>query len=350
MAIFPLSGIVIRGISAAVPVQTEDNESLDLIPAKERQAFIEQTGIRYRRIAPEGMTASDLCIRSAEPLLHNLHWQPTDIDILIFISQTPDYIIPNTASVIHQRLGMSKKCIALDINLGCSGYVYGLSAIGALLQNIPGGKGLLLVGDCSTSVISRNDKSTWPLFSDAGSATAMEQSKDSTWYFNLQSDGSGYQDIMITGGGQRNPYTTASLTEHEYAPGITRNDLQMKLDGINVFNFALREVTPNILALLSSANIPQSSIDHFVLHQGNKLMLECIRKKMKEDENKFPYSLYHYGNTSSASIPVTIVTELREKLTSQHSNLLLSGFGVGLSWGSVVLSVDSPIILPLIGV
>lgn len=350
MAIFSLSGLSLKGISTAVPIQSEDNETLELIPAKERKSFIEQTGIRYRRIVPAGVTASDLCVSAAGPLLQKLAWAATDIDVLIFISQTPDYLIPNTASVIHRRLGMSKKCIALDINLGCSGYVYGLSIIGSLLQHMSGGKALLLVGDCSTSVISREDKSTWPLFSDAGSATAIEQTGQGIWHFNLQTDGTGSQDIMIPGGGHRNPFSTDSLTPREFAPGISRNDLQMSLDGINVFNFALREVAPNIQNLLSAINIPQSSIDHFVLHQGNKLMLECIRKKMKEGEEKFPYSMYYFGNTSSASIPMTIVTELRTKLTEGRSHLLLSGFGVGLSWGSAYLSADSAIILPLIEV
>ena len=350
MSIFSLAGIALQGISTAVPVQIEDNESLELIPSKERASFIEQTGIRYRRVVPEGMTASDLCIKAASPLLEKLNWSTQDIDVLIFISQTPDYLIPNTASVIHQRLGMSKKCLALDINLGCSGYVYGLSVIGSLMQNMPGSKGLLLVGDCSTSVISKEDKSTWPLFSDAGSATALEQSADSIWHFNLQSDGSGYQDIMINDGGYRNPFSTASLMPNEYSPGISRNELQMKLDGINVFNFALREVAPNIQELLNHIGREPSSIDFFVLHQGNKLMLDCIRKKIKESESKFPYSLYDFGNTSSASIPITIVTQLRDRLVEKETSLLLSGFGVGLSWGSVLLTIDSAIILPLIEV
>jgi 3-oxoacyl-[acyl-carrier-protein] synthase-3 len=350
MSIFSIPDIVIRGISATVPAESEDNETLDLIPVKERKAFIEQTGIRYRHIAPPGLTASDLCTRAAESLIKELDWSPDDVDILIFITQTPDYIIPNTASVIHHRLGLSKNCLAFDINLGCSGYIYGLSVIGSLLQNIKGGKGLLLVGDCSTALISKTDKSTWPLFSDAGSATALEQSEGNTWHFNLQSDGSGYQDIMITSGGQRSPFSAASLISHDYGSGISRNDLQMKLDGINIFNFALREVTPNIQSLLDAIHIPQSSIDYFILHQGNKLMLECIRKKMNEEQSKFPYSLYRFGNTSSASIPVTIVTELQTKLTEQSSKLLLSGFGVGLSWGSVYLSLDKAKIFPLIEV
>ena len=350
MAIFSISNISIRGISAAVPKEVEDNETLDIISDRERKTFIEQTGIRYRRVAPIGITASDLCVACALPLLKALEWSPTDIDVLIFISQTPDFQIPNTAYVIHHRMNMSKKCLALDINLGCSGYVYGLSVISSLMQSMPGSKGLLLVGDCSSSVISRNDKSTWPLFSDAGSATILEWSEGSSLHFNLQSDGSGYHDIMINDGGYRNPFSTASLIPHEFAQGVSRNNLQMKLDGINIFNFALREVTPNIQALLNSIDISQSTIDYFVLHQANKLILECVRKKMNTEQNKFSYSLFNFGNTSSASIPVTIVTELKARLTLQSANLLLSGFGVGLSWGSVYLSVDKPIILPLIEV
>ena len=350
MATFTLPGISVRGISTAVPTQTEDNETLELIPEKERAAFIQQTGVRYRRVAPSGMTASDLCVSATSSLLRRLDWSASDVDVLIFITQTPDYLIPYTASVIHQRLGLSKKCIAFDINLGCSGYVYGLSVIGSLLRNMPGSKGLLLVGDCSTSVISREDKSTWPLFSDAGSATALEQTGEGVWLFNLQTDGNGHEDIMIRDGGHRHPFDTSSLMPHEYSPGIVRSDLQMKLDGINIFNFALREVAPNITTLLASADIHQSSIDYYVLHQGNKLMLECVRKKMSESEAKFPYSLYRFGNTSSASIPVTIVNELSDKLGASSRNIILSGFGVGLSWGSVHLSLGECIILPLIEV
>lgn len=348
MAIFSLSGLTIRGISAALPTQTEDNETLSLIPERERKTFIEQTGIRYRRIAPTGITAADLCIKAATPLLEKLNWQATDIDILIFITQTPDYIIPFTAAVIHKRLGMAKKCMALDINLGCSGYTYGLSVIGSLLKNIPGGKGLLLVGDCSTQVISKEDKSTSPLFSDAGSATAIEQYGTDTWHFNLQTDGSGYEDIMINSGGQRSPFSPAALIPKQYGAGISRSDLEMKLDGINIFNFALREVGPNIQALLTAAKTAQQAVDYFVLHQGNKLMLECVRKKLNETSDKFPYSLYNYGNTSSASIPVTIVSELQQQLTDRATNMLLSGFGVGLSWGSVLMPFNAPIILPII--
>ena len=348
MALFSLHNVCIRGMSASAPRYREDNEESPLIPPRQRDAFIQTTGIRYRRIAPMGVTASDLCYSAAIALLDHMGWHPGDIDILIFVTQTPDYVIPNSASVLQQRLGLSDRCIAFDVNLGCSGYVYGLSILGSLLQNIPGGKGLLLVGDCSSSLISKKDKSTYPLFSDAGSATAIENKEGEPWHFNLQTDGAGHSDIIVPGGGMRNPFSAGSLTDREYSPGEIRNDLQMKLDGVNIFNFALREVAPNIESLLAKFDLARPKIDYYVLHQANKLILECVRKKMKEDIDKFPYSLYEFGNTSSASIPITIIAQLREKISGRKSNMLLSGFGVGLSWGSVYLSLDDIVIPPLI--
>jgi 3-oxoacyl-[acyl-carrier-protein] synthase-3 len=348
MAMQSINGLEIRGMSAAVPKEVEDNLALALLPEREREAFIAQTGIRYRRVAPRGITASDLGMAAATSLLDAIGWQPSEIDVLILVTQTPDYIIPNTASVIHQRLGLAKQCMVMDINLGCSGYVYGLSVIGALLKSMPMAKGLLLVGDCSSSVIAREDRSTWPLFSDAGSATAIEHTgSNNAWHFNLQSDGTGYTDIMIHDGGSRHPYTDGSklITAHE--GGIYRSPMHMSLHGINIFNFALREVQPNITSLLAAHQISTESIDYFLFHQANLLLLEAIRKKLKLDPERVPYSLYYYGNTSSASIPLTIIANLTEK-EQPVKQLLLSGFGVGLSWGSVVLTINNPVLIPII--
>lgn len=348
MALFSLHDISIKGISASVPSYREDNNDLSLIPERQRDTFIETTGIRYRHIAPAGVTAADLCYHAAIELLSKTGWKPEEIDVLILVTQTPDHIVPNSASILQQRLGISTKCIAFDMNLGCSGYVYGLSVIGALLQNIPDGKGLLLVGDCSSSVVSKNDKSTYPLFSDAGSATAIEHKAGAVWHFNLQTDGNGHEDIMIKGGGMRHPFNADALIAHEYSEGESRNDLQMKLDGVNIFNFALKEVTANIDRLCSNFNIEKSGIDYYVLHQANKLILECVRKKLKAGPEKFPYSMYEYGNTSSASIPMTIVAKMREALAGQSTHMVLSGFGVGLSWGSVYLPLEDVMIPAMI--
>ncbi len=348
MALLSINNVAIKGISASVPRHTEDNAHLGLIPENQREAFINTTGIRYRRIAPAGMTAADLCEHSARHLMQRLGWTATDVDLLILVTQTPDYTIPNSASIIQHRLELPHSCIAFDINLGCSGYVYGLSVLSSLLQNMPGKRGLLLVGDCSSAIVSPADKATYPLFSDAGSATALEYTGGDTWHFHLQTDGAGHEDIMVRGGGMRHPFSATSSTPHEYGPGEVRSDLQMRLDGVNIFNFALREVAPNISALLSYAQVPQESIDSFVLHQANKLIIDCVRKKLKEPADKFPTSLYHLGNTSSASIPVTLVSR-RDDLPGTGM-VLLSGFGVGLSWGSVVLPLSHALITDLIEV
>lgn len=350
MAVFSVPNIQLKGISAAVPKQAEDNNNFELMTEAERALFIKTVGIRYRRIAPQGVTASDLCLSAAEKLIGELNWNRGDIRILVFITQTPDYIIPNTASLLQQKLGLPKSCIAFDANLGCSGYVYGLSIIGSLLQNMPEAKALLLVGDISTSTISMQDKSTAPLFSDAGSATALEYNAGCQIHFNLQTDGKEFDDIIIPGGGYRNQFSEKLLNYTEYEKGISRNELHMKLDGIKIFNFGLREVVPNIDALLNEKGIEKDSIDYFVFHQANLLMLESIRKKLKAAPEKVPYSLYEYGNTSSATIPVTMVARLRGALQSEKVKLLLSGFGVGLSWGSAYLETDNIVCTEMIEV
>jgi 3-oxoacyl-[acyl-carrier-protein] synthase-3 len=348
MALFSVPHVQLAGLAACLPANTEDNMNYALMSESERSTFISTAGVRYRRIAKPGTTVSDLCCAAAEKLLQELNWNRAEIQVLILITQTPDYTIPNTCSIIQERLGLSKSCMAFDVNLGCSGYVYGLSIAGSLLQNMPGAKALLLVGDVTSATISMEDKSTAPLFSDAGSATALVWSDTGKMDFNLQTDGKEFDDIIITDGGLRNPFSEQSLTYETHGKGITRNRVQMKLDGIKIFNFALREIAPNIQALLQHHNISFDAVDYLVLHQANLLMLESVRKKLKLDSTKLPYCLFDYGNTSSASIPVTMVLKLGEKLRHEKLRLLLSGFGVGLSWGSAWLEAGKLICPALI--
>lgn len=350
MAVFTIPNIKMSGLAASVPRNTEDNAESNLLTETERNLFIKTVGIRYRRVAQQGVTASDLCVAAAQKLLADLNWNRSEIKVLVFITQTPDYIIPNTSSLLQHKLGLPKNCLAFDVNLGCSGYTYGLSIVGSLLQNMPGGKALLLVGDISTKTISMQDKSTAPLFSDAGTATALEYAEGGAMHFNLQTDGEGYEDIMIPEGGFRNPVTEKSFEVKEYEKGILRNGLAMKLDGIKIFNFALREIAPNVNTLLQQLNIDKQQVDYFVFHQANLLMLESVRKKLQLPAEKVPYSLYDYGNTSSATVPLTMVVKLRQQLQAQKLHLLLSGFGVGLSWGSVYLETENIVCSELIEV
>lgn len=348
MAVFTVPNVKLSGLAACVPHQVEDNQNFSLLSENERALFIKTVGIRYRRVAAAGVTASDLCFAAAEKLLTDLNWNRQEIKVLVFVTQTPDYLIPNTSSILQEKLKLPKDCLAFDVNLGCSGYVYGLSIVGSLLQNMTGGKALLLVGDVSTKTISMQDKSTAPLFSDAGTATGLEYSLNHEFHLNLQTDGKEFDDIMIPDGGFRNPVSESSFELKEYEGGILRSDMAMKLDGLKIFNFALREIEPNIHALLKEKGIDKAAIDYFVFHQANLLMLESVRKKLAVEPEKVPYSLYDYGNTSSATIPLTMVVKLREALISRKLNLLLSGFGVGLSWGSAYIETQNIVCSELI--
>ncbi len=326
-----------------------DNNDYNFGTESEKQLFIKTVGIRYRRIAEKGTTASDLCIAAANKLMEQIGWERSEIKILIFISQTPDYQIPFTASIIQDKLSLTKDCMAFDINLGCSGYVYGLSIAASLLNSLSAGKALLLVGDCSSHCISTNDKSVTPLFSDAGSATALEKKEGETMSFNLQTDGNEFDDIIIQDGGMKSPFSSDSLLYKEIEPGINRAAINMSLDGLKIFNFALREIPGNVNNLLAHSIIDVAEIETAFFHQANLLMNESIRKKLKINADKVPYSLYEFGNTSSASIPITICNKLHNKETKPKT-VLLCGFGVGLSWGSAIADLSSAKILPIIEV
>jgi len=342
MAIFSIPDIRIAGIAASVPKKEVRTRDYDLLSEKEQETFIKTVGVEKRRVADPGMATSDLSFEAARKLLNGLDWDPAEVELLIFVSQSRDYLIPATAGILQDKLGLPKTCMALDISLGCSGYVYGLSVMGRMMAGGAIKKGLFLVGDVSTQNTSYKDKSTYPLFGDAGTATAIEYvSGASDMVFNLQTDGAGYESIIIPDGGIRNFATKETSFEYEdIAEGISRNKFHIALNGMEVFNFSLREVPPNIRALFQYSGVEQDGIDYFVTHQANKLMNESIRKKLKIAPEKYPYSIMNFGNTSSASIPLNIVTALQEEMKNKDMKMLFSGFGVGLSWGSVILKTD----------
>ncbi len=342
MAIFSIPNIKIAGISVAVPAKEYNNRDYDLISEKERENLIKMVGVEKRRVADKGTATSDLCFFATGKLLDDLRWDREEIELLIFVSQSRDYLIPATAGILQDKLGLTKQCMALDISLGCSGYVYGLSVMGSLMNTGKIKKGLLLVGDVSTMNTSSRDKSTFPLFGDAGTVTAMEYDEGSyPMSFNLQTDGAGYKAIIIPDGGIRNfASKEKSFKFEKFAEGIERNRLHIALDGIEVFNFSLREVAPNVRELLSRFSVNIDDVDYFIMHQANKIMNETVRKQLKIPQEKYPYSIHEFGNTSSASIPLTIVSCIKEQIREQKLKLLLSGFGVGLSWGSVLLDME----------
>lgn len=341
MANFTTKNTAIQSIYTCVPKQIERTRDYEWITPAERTLFEKTTGIIERRVADENTTCSDLCFQAAEELLIDCNVK-NEIDLLLFVSQSPDYFLPSTAVILQQKLGLSKTCMAFDINLGCSGYVYGLSVASQFLQSGSVKKVLLLAGDKSTISTNYQDKSTYPLFGDAGTATLLSYDENADqWFFSLFSDGSGKDAIIIEDGHSRNPYGKMADEYEEVEPGIIRTRKHLKLQGMEVFNFALKEVAPSLKELYEKANKDLSSTDFFVFHQANKLINESVRKKLKIEADKTPLSIDAFGNTSSASIPLTITTRLSEKLDTKKE-LLLSGFGVGFSWANVLLKLDNP--------
>lgn len=340
MGFLTVKNTAIRAIYSSVPKQVVYTKDYDWITQAERDLFAKTTGIIERRVANESTTCSDLCFQAAAELLKDFKCSE-QIDLILFVSQSPDYFLPSTAVILQDKLGLSKNTLAFDINLGCSGYVYGLSVIGQFLQTGNFRKALLLCGDKSTISTNFQDKSTYPLFGDAGTATLLEYdptAKD--WGIHLASDGSGKDSIIIEQGHSRHPYGTSQEEYIEYEPGVIRTKKHLALNGIEVFNFALKEVAPSIRQMLEYFNKTVEEIDYFVLHQANKLINESVRKKLKLSPEKVPYSIQEFGNTSSASIPLTICYSIKDEIERDDITLVLAGFGVGFSWGSVVLNTS----------
>lgn len=337
MAFLEVKNVEIVGLSACVPKQKEDN--CQIYPKwGDYDSFIASTGINSHRVAPSNITTCDLCYESAKKLMTELQWNKDEIDALIFVSQTPDYVLPPTSCILQEKLELSQNCYTLDVSLGCSGWVYGLSVITSLMQNGTIKKGLLLVGDTISKICSKEDKSTYPLFGDAGSATALVYNQNaSPFYFNLHTDGTGYNNIIVKDGGYRNPVSESSLRSKLVSEGIERNSLNLELDGMNVFSFGITKVPKCINELVEHFNLDKEKTDLFVFHQANKFMNEKICKKLKLDEEKTPLSLDEFANTSCASIPLTLVTRCQENLKNTSQSLIACGFGVGLSWGGVAL-------------
>ena len=323
MALSKTSGINIEGIVSLVPANINDNLLLTHLSQSDKEALIHHTGIRYRRVVNEENTSiKNLFIKGITNLLANLKWEKESIDILICVTQTPNVSIPATSCQIHGDLGFSSNTMCYDINLGCSGFVYGLHTLSALLSSLNNinARAILCCGDISTQLIQENDQTTKPIFSDAASVIAVSNNTETFSYFNLETNGSGQKAIYKEGN-------------------------FMKLNGIDVFNYSLTMVPNNILNLLTFADKNIDLPNMFILHQANKLINEAIRKKLLLPETKTPSTLYEYGNTSSASIPLTLC----KNWDSETPNwVLFSGFGVGFSVASALIYLNNSIHLSII--
>ncbi|MFC1224270.1 ketoacyl-ACP synthase III [Pedobacter sp. BG31] len=345
MACFTIPNVKLVGISACVPEKVISNLDHPYFSTEQMTPFVNSTGVNQRYIATEEQTTADLCYKAAEDLIAKLGWEKSEIDLLILVTQTADYKLPVTSAILQDRLNLPTTCLAMDIPLGCSGYVYGVSTIASLINAGAARKGLLLVGETNSKVVSPFDKSTEPLFGDAGTASAFEFDANAVPIpFSLGTDGSGYKAIIIPAGGARTKTDETSLKFEQVEDGINRNQCSLVMDGMDVFSFGISRAPSAVRELLEYTNKETEEIDYFVFHQANLFMNKKIVKKLKIPEEKVPYTLDKYGNTSSATIPLTIVSELKDKLSSGRHQTLCCGFGVGLSWGTMVLNTENLIV------
>lgn len=349
MAFLSFPNVIIRGVAACVPRFVEDNRITTLIPDDERGKLVKTTGIIQKRIASKDCCSSDLCLKAAEKLIDDLGWNKSEIEALVFVTQTPDYIVPATACILQNRLGLSKECLSFDVSLGCSGWVYGMNISSSMISNGSVKKALLLCGDTISRTQSFKDKTSYPLFGDAGTCTALEFKDNETGMkIHLATDGSGYDAILIPDGGFRNPTTEDSLKFVDYGEGKIMTKLHAKMDGMSVFSFAISKAPRSIKQLCAKFDIAFDSIDFFVFHQANLFLNETIRKKLKIDQCKVPYSMERYANSASATIPVTLVTQKQKELQSLKQKIIGCAFGVGLSWGSIYFETDHIVVPDLI--
>ena len=329
----------IAGVSCVIPkVSKSLYDEPDLYDGNQKKIkrVVESSGFLNRRIADKDVTTSDLCYKAALDLFENCNVNKEEIGAIVFVSYTPDYIMPATSYVLHNRLGLSEGCLCMDIPQACSGYEIGLYQAAMLLNN-GCKKVLLLVGDTFSKFTDMFRNNTAPVFGDAGTATLIEFSENTDpWYFSLHTDSSGYDALICKNGGFRNP----AKTEDFYEDGSFKYEAGM--DGARVFDFTMKRVQNSVTECLEYAKMQSKDIDYFVMHQANKMILQNIAVALGVSVEKMPIgTMTEYGNQCGASIPCTFSNYLKKQFENGKNKVLLSGFGVGLSWANCILNIDN---------
>lgn len=346
MAFLEIKNVKIVGIAACVPPRIEENIDLPVFISGEAEKVIEQTGIERKHLVDEGVVLSDLCAKAGEKLLEQLKWEKDSVDALCLVSLSPDYPEPPTAYIIQHKLGLSENCYIVDINQGCPGWVLGLSNISSVLSQGTMKRALLFTGDLPFTHNSPFDKEVRPVFGDGCSVTALEYDETAeSLQFHFGARGQEFDAIIREYGGTVHPVTEESLQYVEYGTNIKRRGIDTIMKGMDVFVFGITQVPKSLKELCGHFEIDLYSMDKILFHQANRYMIDKIRKKMRIDESKVPISMKDYGNTASASIPLTLVTQCHEEYASKRMKTIACAFGTGLSWCSVCF-VTNKIVCP----
>jgi 3-oxoacyl-[acyl-carrier-protein] synthase-3 len=327
------SGARIAGIVSCVPPRRIENDHFTGRFGDKVSEVVKMTGVQTRYWVEGGVTTSDLCARAADRLLEGLSWERDSIDGIIFVSQTPDYRLPATSCILQERLGLRTGIIAFDVSLGCSGYPYSLWLAMMMIQTGAARRMLLAVGDTSSIMNDSEDRGTALLFGDAGTVTAVEASEAGAdaASFILGTDGKGADNLIVPEGAFRKRDATGKLEGRQLD--------KLYMDGGEVFNFTLKAVPSLIRDTLEAADSMIEDYDVFLLHQANAFMIRHLAKKAKLPAEKVPINIDRYGNTSSATLPLLMTTDVAEAIATGERRVAMFGFGVGYSWGAASLRI-----------
>ena len=344
MALWKIKNVALRGVTGTVPDHPVKTADFPFFTTEEAELFDNTVGIKNRYIAGHDVCASDLCLDAAERLIAGLGWEKESIDVLLFSSVTGDYKTPPTSAILQDRLGLPTSTFVLDTPMGCCGCMYAINVAGNLLSSGNVKRAILLVGDTAMRMGNANDKSRAPLFGDSGTAMALEYdtaAEDIVIEFNTL--GSSYNALMTPHGGYRFPIEQeTSFIEEDFGNGIIRAPKDALINGMDVFSFAITRPALSVKKFIVDFSIDkENDIDYFLIHQANKLIVDRLVKKLKLNPDKVPYNLQKFGNLGGASIPMLMVSEIAEDLQTKPMTLLCSSFGLGLTWGTMLLKCKS---------
>lgn len=348
MPYFQFNNIKVSGVASAVPTEiVKVSDFASQYGEDYVTKFSASTGIKqFRRTKPH-QTASDLCYVAAEKIISEKEVQREEIGALVFVAHSTDYRRPATACVLHKRLGLDKNCVAFDISLGCSAFVYGMQVVCSMMANSDINKALLLVGESLTKMVNPKDKSVNMLFGDGGAAILLEKTEQvSTIKGILKTDGTGYKAIIAPGGGFRN--IDAPTQDFTWPDGNVRSLYNTNMQGDDVFGFTISQVPRTIKEFLAKTEVDINSYDCLAFHQANKYISQMLCKKLKCSEDKMPLCLDRFGNTSAPAIPLVLCDTYGSVDENKELRVLACGFGVGLSWGVCSLTINPKDVFPIV--
>lgn len=333
----------IQAISYYLPLQTLSNEDINkLFPEWSIDKIAEKTGILNRPISATDEFSSDMGIKAAERLFEEHHIDRNTIDFILFCTQSPDYFLPTTACVIQDRLNIPTSAGAMDFNLGCSGYIYGLGVAKGLIESGIAKNILFITAETYTKFIHPSDKSVRTIFGDAAAATlitGIESPEEQIGPFVLGTDGKGAEKLTVKNGGMRHPFLHTEAAFGEDSLGNFQSSDHLYMKGSDIFVFTLQSVPKLCKELLEKAQTNFDEIDLIIFHQANKHMLEALRKKINIPAEKFYIFIEHCGNTVSSTIPIALSEAIKDRKAKKGDKVMLVGFGVGYSWGGTIIKI-----------